>query len=143
MGLMPVKQLVESIGDPRIKLIQTEKALGRRGHPHRQIGIDACKGEWSGLGNDDNCYLPGYFEQMVYAGPNADLVMCPFLHSYFVWTAAVAGGDLGCWLARNSLIRQVPWTGADLDSDAKFPDELKRLSNGRVATVNKALFVYN
>ncbi|HTW95648.1 MAG TPA: glycosyltransferase family A protein, partial [Tepidisphaeraceae bacterium] len=108
---VPAKRLVESIGDSRIKLIQTDRALGRWGHPHRQIGIDACKGEWIGLSNDDNYYVPGYFEQMVRAGRNADIVMCPFLHSYFAWAAQAPGTDLGAWIARSSLIRQTPWAG--------------------------------
>src|SRR5262249_30258736 len=56
-------ELVECMRDPRIRLIETEKPLGLWGHPYRQIGLDACRGDFIGLSNDDNYYVPGYFEQ--------------------------------------------------------------------------------
>jgi hypothetical protein len=95
------------------------------------------------MSNDDNYYLPGYFEQMVRAGANADLVSCPFLHSYFAWTAGAAGTDLGAWIARRSLIRSVPWTGTEFDADQKYLAAIKEVAGPRVATVNRALFVHN
>jgi hypothetical protein len=137
------KQLVEAIGDSRIRIIETDKVLGKWGHPYRQIGIDACRGEWIGLSNDDNYYVPGYIEQMVYAGRNADLVMCEFLHSYHGWRASEPGSDLGSWIARSDVVRRFPWPGVDFHADKIYLDLLKQQVVGRIATLKRALFVHN
>lgn len=70
-----------------VTVIETAEAKGRWGHPYRQLGIDAAQGEWIGLSNDDNYYVPGFIEQMVNAGEEhgADLVLCETLHSYSGW----------------------------------------------------------
>lgn len=127
-----------------LKVIKTPTAKGRWGHPYRQLGIDAAQGEWVGVTNDDNYYVPGFIEQMVGSAEdaNADLVICDMLHSYSGWERVAAGGDLGCFLARRELIRQVPWEGDDLKADRRFLQGLvDRCRN--VAIVNRALFIHN
>jgi hypothetical protein len=136
-------KVVAEMRDPRVRLIETEKPLGRWGHPYRQRGLDACRGEFIGMSNDDNYYVPGYFEQMVHAMPDADLAICPMLHSYFGWRMNNPGSDLGAWLARATLIRKVPWTGVDFTSDRDYIRELTVAAKGRVVTVDRALFVHN
>ena len=127
-----------------INVIETEETKGRWGHPYRQLGIDAAYGKWIGLSNDDNYYVPGFIEQMIGAAEdaNADLVICDMLHSYSGWERVAAGGDLGCFLARRELIRQVPWEGDDLKADRRFLQGLvDRCRN--VAIVNRPLFIHN
>ena len=80
---------------------------------------------------------------MLQALENADLAMCEMLHSYFGWAARTAGADLGCWIARTSLVRQVPWTGLDFKSDEDYIGNLRALAKERVAIVNRPLFVHN
>lgn len=135
--------LVEETGDARIRLIETGERLGRWGHPYRQIGLDACRGEFIGMSNDDNYYVPGYIEQMLHALDGADIAMCQMLHSYSAWGVTAAGGDLGGWIARASLVRQVPWTGQDFASDRAYLQSLLKLAAGRVAVVKRPLFVHN
>ena len=48
-------------------------------------------GEFIGLSNDDNYYVPGYLEQIVNALADADIAMCEILHSYSGWAAVPAG----------------------------------------------------
>jgi hypothetical protein len=136
--------LIAEVNDPRIRLIETEKRLGRWGHPYRQRGLDACRGDYIGLSNDDNYYVPGYIEQMLHAmGETADLVLCQLLHSHSGWKVDPPGNDLGAWIARASLIRKVPWTGQDFASDRDYLVSLLEQAQGRVATVARPLFIHN
>jgi glycosyltransferase involved in cell wall biosynthesis len=139
------KLLVERANDPRVKLIVTEKALGRWGHPHRQRGIDACSGEFIGLSNDDNYYVSGYIEQMMNAleDQNADLALCGMLHSYWRWGQIEPGHDLGSWIARRALLRSTPWTGDDFFYDARYLAELRKNAGEKTVIVNRPLFIHN
>jgi hypothetical protein len=139
----PAARLVAEMQDPRVRLIETEKPLGCWGHPYRQLGLDACRGEYIGMSNDDNYYVPGYLEQMLDALEHADLAVCPMLHNYHAWARATAGGDLGCWIARASLVRQVPWPGNYFSADEDYFQALKALARDRVVTLDRVLFVHN
>jgi hypothetical protein len=137
-------RLAAETNDPRIRVIQTEKRLGRWGHPYRQRGLDACRGDFIGMSNEDNYYVPGYIEQMLNAlGSAADVALCQALHSYSGWSVVPPGTDLGAWIARASLVRQVPWTGEDFTSDQDYLKSLMMLAPGRVVTVARPLFVHN
>lgn len=139
----PAARLVAEMQDPRIRLIQTEQRLGRWGHPHRQLGLDACRGEFIGMSNDDNYYVPGYLEQMVNALADADIAMCAILHNYMGWDATFPGEDLGCWIAREWTVRQVRWPGTEFEADRQYIKLLSELPHVRVVKVNKTLFVHN
>ena len=136
-------RMVAEINDPRIRLIETEKRLGRWGHPYRQRGLDVCRGDFIGMSNDDNYYVPGYLEQMLQALESADLAMCQALHSYSAWAVVPAGTDLGCWIARAHLVRKAPWPGNEFTSDRDHLQALVELASGRVAVVERPLFVHN
>ncbi|MGD0388215.1 MAG: glycosyltransferase [Tepidisphaeraceae bacterium] len=134
---------VKSINDPRIRVIETTEPRGRWGHPYRQIGLDACRGEFIGMSNDDNYYVPGYLEQMIFAMKDADLAYCSCLHSYLSWDVSQMSGDLGSWIARSSLVREIPWTGVELASDRRYFDALHKRAGNRVVEVKRPLFVHN
>jgi hypothetical protein len=137
-------RLLEEVQDSRIRLIETEKPLGHWGHPYRQRGIDACRGEFIGMSNDDNYYVPGYLEQMLHALKNADLALCHMIHSYMGWALYdTSDTDLGSWLSRASLVRQVPWSGQNHESDRVYVQSLRAIAGGRVVTVPRPLFVHN
>lgn len=131
----------------RVVILETPEAKGHWGHPYRQLGIDAAKGEFIGLSNDDNYYCPGYIEQMVNAlGTDADLAICNTLHNYFGWgiasPTAKAPGDLGSFLARRSIVDQVKFTGIDWLADGRYIQTLRRIARKEVL-VPKCLFVHN
>lgn len=136
--------LIDRTGDARIKLVETETPMGRWGHPYRQRGIAACTGDLIGLSNDDNYYVPGYFEQMVGAlqAEGADLVMCRMLHSYWGWRMIDAGNDLGSWLAKRELVERQAWKGDDFFYDAEYLEQLRKRS-ARTAVVDRPLFIHN
>jgi hypothetical protein len=96
------------------------------------------------MSNDDNYYVPGYIEQMLHALDNpADIALCQLLHSHSGWQVDPPGNDLGAWIARASLVRRVPWTGHDFSSDRDYLEALLARAEGRVATVERPLFVHN
>ena len=135
--------LVAELAESRIRLIETEERLGRWGHPYRQRGLDACRGDFIGMSNDDNYYVPGYIEQMLNALDNADIALCQTLHSNAGWRVDPVGIDLGCWIARASLVRQVPWQGQEYTSDRDYIQALVERAEGRVAAVERPLFIHN
>lgn len=137
------KAMVDQFSDSRIRLIETDTPRGCWGHPYRQIGLDACRGDFIGVSNDDNYYVPGYFEQMLHALDNADLAMCQLLHSNAGWAIHTPGGDLGAWIARAAVVRQVRWHGIEHSSDQDYLQSLKAIVGNRIAVVNRPLFVHN
>ena len=141
---LEAKKLVDQIGDQRIHLIETPTALGRWGHPYRQLGLDSCRGDFIGTSNDDNYYVPGYLEQMVLAleSNEAEMAICQMLHSYYAWTVMAAGGDLGAWIARKELVRKYPWPGNDFTSDQVYVAQLLA-SAKKVVELPRPLFVHN
>jgi hypothetical protein len=138
------KDLIAKFNDPRFRIIETEKMLGRWGHPYRQLGMEACRGEYIGISNDDNYYVPGYLEQMVFAlqQNEADLAFCRMLHSYFGWNVTDAGGDLGCWIAKKSLVEKCPWPGSEFESD-QVHMKLLRSNASKMVEVSRPLFIHN
>jgi hypothetical protein len=138
-------ELVGRSEDSRVKLIETERPLGRWGHPYRQRGIDAAAGEYIGLSNDDNYYVPGYIEQMVNAlvQHSALLALSPIVHNYWGWQQVGAGHDIGAWIARRELVERTPWTGTDYMSDEHYLTQLHQNAGGRVTTLDRPLFVHN
>lgn len=138
------RELVARTDDARVKLVETEQPRGRWGHPYRQRGIDACTGDYIGLSNDDNYYVPGYFEQMVAAlrREDADLALCRMLHSYWGWQVLEAGHDLGSWLAKRALVERQPWTGDDFFYDAQYLEQLRKRA-AKTVVLNRPLFIHN
>jgi predicted protein tyrosine phosphatase len=136
-------------GESRLRLIETPEPRGRWGHPYRQVGIDACGGEYIGLTNDDNYYVPGFLEQMIHAIQGYDMVLCDTLHSYIGWqhhhtSPRMGGADLGCFIARASIVRQVRWPGDDQYADGRFIQLLADLVGvPKIAHIPRALFIHN
>ncbi len=138
--------------DGRVQYIPTREPKGLWGHPYRQLGIDAAKGEFIGLQNDDNYLTPGFIEQLAFAlQQGADLALCQMSHAYNGWEGRAscvngmpATADLGCWLARADLVRQVKWTGTDFFSDAEYVGAIANIAGKeRIAVVPRVLFVKN
>lgn len=137
-------EIAQEFHDPRIKLVQTDRALGRWGHPHRQQGIQASSGAMIGLSNDDNYYVPGYIEQMVNAleSEGSELAMCSMLHSYWGWRPIEPGHDLGSWIARRDLVIRTPWSGDHFFYDADYVALLKKNAS-KISLIDRPLFIHN
>lgn len=142
------KKLVESMGDARLKLLETSEAKGFWGHPHRNLSIQACTGDIIGLTNDDNYYVPGYMECMLegMTGNKLDMVLCHMVHSHHRWqlveTHVVIGGcDLGNWLVKAEIAKSTPWPGNDFFDDGRYVQTMSRKC--RTGILPMPLFVKN
>ncbi len=129
--------------ESEFRIIQTPKPLGRWGHPYRQLGIDAARGEYIGLQNCDNYCSPGFVEQLVLAMQieQADLAACQIVHSYSGWSVTHPGSDLCSWMARADLVKRHPWTGTDAEYEWRYLKELE--ADGKLAIVDRPLVVKN
>ncbi len=142
-------RLVEQLNDPRVHLIENREACGHWCHPYRQRAFECCRGDFIGQSNDDNLYVAGYLEQKLWEFEDgADLVLCDHLHWYSGWQQIrvmprVGSADLGCWLARASLVRQCPWDGTDWTADGQYVERLAELAGPRIGYVRRPLFVKN
>ncbi len=124
--------MIKNCLDDKTTIIKTPVAKGRWGHPYRQLGIDAARGEYINLNNDDNVPCPGFLDQMVFAlqSNHADIAVCQLVHSYSGWSVTPTGSDLACWLAKTSVVRQHPWVGIEADYEWRY---LQQLCEGRIA----------
>jgi hypothetical protein len=100
----------------RIRIVETPDRKGLWGYPHRAFSAEQAKGKYIGFTNDDNYYVPGYFEQMVneLERHDNDLVLCDMVHSYSGWgirsaNPEVGHCDIGNWLARAELVKSMTW----------------------------------
>jgi glycosyltransferase involved in cell wall biosynthesis len=143
------RAVVERIGDPRIVYVETESRRGSYGHPWRDRGIAACRGDYIFLTNGDNYYCPVFFEWMLHTltTRNADLAFCDLVHSHAQWAPLRCGPakgmvDLGCYVARAALMKTTPFADHGFFGDGVYFEELRRKAN-MVIHVPKALFVHN
>src|SRR5208282_1678416 len=127
-----------------VNVNQTHVKKSRLGPPFRQVGLDACPGEYIGLSNDDNYYAPGYLEQMLFAmeDEGAPMACCDMLMSYHGWVHITTGveplsQDLGCWIARADLVKSVPWRGEAFVSDTDYFLRLAEAAGRKIAYVRK------
>ena len=136
-------RLIAEFGDRRVRLIETEKPLGRWGNPYRQRGLDACRGEFIGMSNDDNYYVPGYLEQMINALAKADLALCQLLHNYVGWQIVDPGTDVGRVDCASFARGQVPWSGEGFNADREYIQSLANEAKERHVVINRPLLIHN
>ena len=129
------------------------------GHSLREIGIGLADTPFLLLTNDDNYYCPIFLENMFQAlhAHQADIVMCDMIHSHnnpgghlqppysLLKTAPSPGSvDIGCFIVKTDLAKQVSFRDKSHDGDATFfGDLLQKNPQIRIAKVNQVLFVHN
>jgi glycosyltransferase involved in cell wall biosynthesis len=143
------RAVVDHIADARIRLIETPERKGQYGHPWRQLGIEACTGDYIGLSNGDNYYAPVYFEWLLHVltTRHGDFAYCDLVHSherwaYFPTTPRKSGLDLGAWIAKAALVRATPWRDMSFAGDGTFIEDLVARARA-VIHVPACLFVHN
>lgn len=127
------------------------------GHSLRAEAIRDCGTDDILLTNDDNDYLPQFFEPMLAtARPKAlDLVLCDMVHSlerlggrpvgsYSAFPTRPSPGncDIGCFIVRAERARQVGFRDRRSTGDATFIADLMAQAP-RWGKVEKILFVHN
>lgn len=139
--------------DRRFTYESTFERKKQFGHPHRQRALDilTAQCDWVGLTNQDNYYCPSYMEMMLgeaYAAKKpVDFCYCDMVHSHRLWRPlstrpAKSHLDLGAWLARSELVRQVPFDRTGFAADGEYIDRLVKRAKG-ITKVNATLFTHN
>lgn len=143
------RRVVDHVADPRVRLVEAPERRGQFGHPWRELGIDACTGDYIGLTNGDNYYAPVYFEWMLHVLTTApaELVYCDLVHSHAQWAcvrSAPARGmiDVGSWVAAAGLVKTTPWRDYGFAGDGTFFEDMLRRARG-VKYIDHPLFVHN
>jgi hypothetical protein len=119
----------------RISIIQTPERRGHWGFFWRHLGVDAAKGEYISLQNDDNYPTPGYLEQMVLAmqSYNARIVMCDCIHSYVGWSVLPECEDISCVMMATSLAKGRNWAEVQTQRQSNItgqPNDFNQRING-------------
>lgn len=142
-------------GGGRFRWIQTAERYGNWGHELRSIGLNHVGTPWLMWTNDDNYYVPTFLERMLEAAGEHDLDMaiCNMLHDshggqenyYHVLDAQLERGkiDIGCFIVRAEMAKQVGFNGRDYAADWQFVSELLETCNPRVGKVSEVLCVHN
>ena len=137
----------------------TQERHNDYGHSLREIGIQMVQTPFLLLTNDDNYYCPIFVEKMLLAlrEHQADLVLCDMIHSHnnpgghiqppysLLKTAPEPGSiDIGCFIVKTALAKEVGFRDKGHDGDATFFLDLLRTNpSARIAKVNQVLFVHN
>lgn len=142
--------MVEDIGEPQhIQLFEMPERRARFGHPWRSAGLAKTRGDLVCMSNDDNYYMPTFFEWMAaeLSPPKVDFAYCDCIHSHKQWvpmkTELKRGKiDLGCWMADGNLVRGTPWTDFNFAGDWSYIQQLVAGAR-KVVKVPGTLFVHN
>lgn len=137
--------------DPRIKTVVTEERIPHYGHPHRRKYALELNCDYTGFSNEDNYYVPVYFEWMLgdMLQDGADFAHCDMLHSHYFWELfktrpAINYIDIGAFLVRTDRIEQTPWPPewAGFEADGQYVRVLA-LNCEKCISIGKPLFVHN
>ncbi len=138
------------LDDPRVTLRETEERKHNFGHPHRQGGIDAARGDWLMLTNGDNYYAPTFVEALLHEAvtKKSDLAYCDMVHSHKQWKPMSCQPryrflDLGGLVVKTALARQVPFNRTNFAADGDWINRLAAKARGKIAKVTATLFVHN
>lgn len=138
----------EGIDDERFRYYETSKRSNDFGHTPRQLGFKQAEGDYIGTTNQDNYYVPVYFESMLHEAValDLDIVLCDMVHSHrdysYLYTRPVIGEvDAGCWLAKAGIVKATPWRDKGFAGDGVFVMDIAQ--SHKVGKVHSVLFVHN
>lgn len=102
--------------DKRIRFMVHPKRMNDWGNTAKEWGSKFANGDFIVQTNDDNYYVPTFFEQMIVKADatGADFIYCNMIHNYtgykFLDCEPVPGRiDGGGWMARRELVNGTPW----------------------------------
>lgn len=157
--LAPYKAAHPGVVDYRF----TDQRYNDYGHSLRDMGILEADTDYLLLTNDDNYYCPVFLEYMFApvhggTGKEPDIVYCDMVHShdnpgvrqqppyhFFETRPERYFIDIGCFIARTELAKQVGFSDKTHDGDATYFEDLLRVAgpNPSIVKVPHVLFVHN
>jgi hypothetical protein len=137
----------------------TDTRYNDHGHSLRELGIKLADTEYILITNDDNYYCPRFLEFMFEPVKNqsADIVYCDMIHSYnnagfrgtlpysFFETTPERGSiDMGAFIAKTSMAKQVGFRDRTWCGDATYLEDLLAIKQSPVVVkVPQVLFIHN
>lgn len=154
-----LKKILATIGDHRIKFIESEKHVGNWGHYLRQWGIEQIKQgvfdcDFVVITNADNHHVPVYCEYFLrgfLTNPAAVAVYCnKMIHSYKAWDlipVRLARGYVDCagvMLTKDAAC-EVGWNNiTDHSADwIYFSEAIKKYGASRFISIQGCLLIHN
>lgn len=141
--------LPREIYDARVQFVRTSRRLEQFGHPHRHAYAMQADAEVIGFTNDDNYYMPTYFEWLLadMVRQKADFVYCDMVHSHKMWRPMTTRPmykhlDVGGFLVTKKLVAATPWVDFSFKGDGTYIDALVAKAR-KVVKVPATLFVHN
>ena len=149
---------------PEITYQFTESRHNDFGHSLRDMGIKVVDTEYLLITNDDNYYVPEFLKLMFneIAMNKLDMVLCDMVHSninvsdgkmyylkdqytYFRTYPQKFLIDIGCFIVRTSLAKEVGFRDKSFTGDGTFVEDImSRFGQSiRVGKLEKVLFVHN
>ena len=140
----------------RLSFVFSDKRHNDYGHSLRDLGIKLADSDYLLITNDDNYYCPRFLEFMFVAieRDDLDLVLCNMVHSYDIhgipsYNVLVTQPkrlfvDIGCFIVRTAIAKQVGFRDKSHDGDATFVEDLPVAKPDiKIGKVDKVLFVHN
>lgn len=147
-GAESSEAVAKSFGDSRVRFHVTDHRFNDYGHSLREMSTAMCQGEFVGHTNDDNYYVPCYFERMMppLLSNHADFVYCDMIHSHFNYaifptTPKQCAIDAGGWIARKSNLPE-KWLDKGWCGDGYYVEQILK-TGARPVKVPGVLFVHN
>lgn len=149
---------------PEIRYEFTPTRHNDYGHTLREIGIHKADTEYLLITNDDNYYVPEFLKLMFREidTHQLDMVLCDMVHSHlkmgegakryaadqygFLSTRPKKFGvDIGCFIVRTQLAKQVGFADKSFIGDGTFVEDLIAAGGEsmKIGKINKVLFVHN
>lgn len=164
---LETRLLVNSFFDTELfqHYFNTEERTNDYGHSGRAMMLENLKSEkavkdydYILFTNADNYYVPAFISEInkVISNDNPEIVYWDMIHShnrgdsssqstygYFNTEFLPCKCDIGAFIVRVDIAKQVGFNHRDHDADAHFIEEINRLPNIRKVKINKVLFVHN
>jgi hypothetical protein len=139
--------------DTRVRVVSTEKQLGKFGHPHRQgttKRLVAEGAEWILHTNQDNYYAPVFLEWLLSQAQvdKTSFAYCDFVRSHKQWVAHKsrprAGQlDLGAFIVTSQAACAVNFDKHTFNGDGDYINRLVAHCRNKVTYVPAVLMTHN
>ena len=149
-GYEDVKKMFSE--DNKIKFSELETNSNDWGHTPRNYGLEHATEEWVVMTGDDNYYVPIFVDEFLKSSNFEDVnfVYCDMVHNwssneyvYLRTTPVLNNIDIGCYMTKTTLSKQLKLDTRMSNADGKFVMEYNQKFGNKTLKINKILYVHN
>jgi hypothetical protein len=145
------RMFLNSLKDPRISYIETDKRENCWGHNLRKLGLSLVETKYLNFQNCDNQLFPPFLEGLlsVCERSESDVAICNFVHSHqeygaFFSTFSISQCDIANFIIKTEIAKEIGFNHVEFAADGKFIEEVKSArSNLKVVKHQSVLMVHN